>query len=119
VHVHDLVDNVSAQSELAGKGAAAWVKGERKSERSVALSGGEGVGVVIPHYINSTQSDVTVLFRSRQVFGACTVEVKCADKVLLSAKKPFVVPGETQQITLKRELLETLTGDITVSCREG
>ncbi len=119
VHVHDLVDNVSAQSELAGKGAAAWVKGESERGSTIALRAGAGVSVVIPQRVNeSSTQDVTVLFRSRSVFEACTVTVSSPDKVLLSTNRPFMVPGETQQLTLKRELLNSLTGDITVSCTE-
>ena len=119
VHVHDLVDNVSSQSDIAGRGAAAWVKGERERGNTIALRAGKGVSVVVPQRVNENNTqDVPVLFRSKTVFDACTVTVTSGDKVLLSINHPFMVPGETQQLTLRREQLNSLEGDVIISCTE-
>ena len=52
VHVHDLVDFVSGESETAGAAAAAYVQnGEIETETVLPLAAGEGIGYTVPQHI--------------------------------------------------------------------
>ena len=53
LHVHDLVDYVSAESERAGAAAAAYVKTGREEAalRTIALQNGEGITYTVPQQI--------------------------------------------------------------------
>ena len=49
VHVHDLVDYVTGESQKAGRAAAEYVKlGSRSREHAITVSEGNGVGFIVP-----------------------------------------------------------------------
>ena len=67
VHVHDLVDFVSGESETAGAAAAAYVQnGEIETETVLPLAAGEGIGYTVPQHIrlDGVQKSVSVSFLS-------------------------------------------------------
>ena len=105
LHVHDLVDYVSAESEIAGKAAAKYLAEglEKKIEISLAVDG--KVRYTVPSYITS-EEDVDVYFRVADTYRNATVVVADGDEVLYSAKKLKLAPGEMESICLKRDQLQ-------------
>lgn len=57
LHVHDLVDFVSKESEDAGLSAARYIAGGASAGEKVAIVGADGVRYVVPHYL-SKDADV-------------------------------------------------------------
>ena len=108
LHVHDLVDYVSEEAEIAGKSAAAYVKGESGEPTSIALHPDGKIRYTVPQRITK-KGDVTVYFRVADVYRNATIRVKNGDEVLLSRKKVKVAPGEMESLTLKASLLEGVT----------
>ena len=51
VHVHDLVDYVSAESERAGAAAAAYVQGKHAAGEALELKNGDGVSYTVPQHL--------------------------------------------------------------------
>lgn len=105
LHVHDLVDFVSAEAEIAGKSAAEYIRGEKAEAISVDIHTDGKIRYTVPQKITK-KKDVTVYFRVSDVYKNVKINVSDGEKVVFSKKKPKVAPGEMESITLKQELFE-------------
>ena len=108
LHVHDLVDYVSEESEIAGKAAAAYVFGKKESGRSIGLTTDGKVRYTVPQRITANE-DVTVYFRVADVYRDVKIVVRDGDNVLVSKKKQKVAPGEMETVTLTKQMIENLS----------
>ena len=52
LHVHDLVDYVTEESQIAGKGAADYIFGKKKGGTFISTKGINGVRYVVPQRVN-------------------------------------------------------------------
>ena len=102
LHVHDLVDFVSEEADIAGKSAAAYIHGERAEAVDIPLHTDGKIRYTAPQRITA-KKDVTVFFRVADVYRNVTIKVKDGDRVIFSKKKPKVAPGEMESITLRPE----------------
>lgn len=102
LHVHDLVDFVSEEADIAGKSAAAYIHGERAEAVDIPLHTDGKIRYTVPQRITA-KKDVTVFFRVADVYRNVTIKVKDGDCVIFSKKKPKVAPGEMESITLRPE----------------
>ena len=102
LHVHDLVDFVSEEADIAGKSAAAYIHGERAEAVDIPLHTDGKIRYTVPQRITA-KKDVTVFFRVADVYRNVTIKVKDGDRVIFSKKKPKVAPGEMESITLRPE----------------
>ena len=105
LHVHDLVDYVSEEAEIAGKSAAAYVKGEAAERVDVRLTVDGKVRYTVPQRITQ-KKDVTVYFRVADVYRNVTLRVMDGERVVLTRKKVKMAPGEMESVTLRAEQLE-------------
>ena len=105
LHVHDLVDYVSEEAEIAGRSAAAYIKGERGERVSISIETDGKVRYTVPRTITAL-GDVNVYFRVSDVFRNVTVAVYRDGERVLAKKKVKVAPGEMECIKLERALLE-------------
>lgn len=89
VHVHDLVDYVSEESVLAGKGAAQFVKGELSSEKNFTTTNGEGISYVVPQEVtvNNIDDKITFYMRVRQVYENKVVNAYIGDEIIAKKRK--------------------------------
>jgi pyruvate/2-oxoglutarate dehydrogenase complex dihydrolipoamide dehydrogenase (E3) component len=108
LHVHDLVDFVSEEAEIAGKSAAAYIKAEEFDSVDVALHTDGKIRYTVPQRITQ-KKNVSVFFRVADVYRNVTIKVKNGDAVVFSKKKPKVAPGEMESIVLKPEMYEGAT----------
>jgi len=125
LHVHDLVDFVSAESFKAGKAAARFALGGARGGRTVAVLDGEGVRGAVPQRIRLPEAGeaveaVQLLFRPACVYENATIRVLDGDTELIRQKKRILAPGEMADITLKPDMVQRLSGkDITVQIEAG
>ena len=110
LHVHDLVDYVSEESEIAGKAAAAYVFGKSENGRSIGLTTDGKVRYTVPQRITANE-DVTVYFRVADVYRDVKIVVRDGENVLVSKKKQKVAPGEMETVTLTKQMIESLSTD--------
>ena len=121
VHVHDLVDFVTEEGQIAGRGAAEFVLNGRKDDDSddvVELVNGNDVGYTVPQKIrkNSFEGKVGVYFRVRSVHKeAALITVKSGDREIYSVKRMHLAPGEMERIDLTPAMLSDVSGQLTVS----
>ncbi len=103
LHVHDLVDFVSEEAEIAGKSAAAYLAGEDTAAANIALHTDGKVRYTVPQRITK-QKDVTVFFRVSDVYRNVTVKVTDQNGTAIYARKKIkVAPGEMESVTLKSD----------------
>ena len=121
VHVHDLVDFVSGESETAGAAAAAYVQnGEIETETVLPLAAGEGIGYTVPQHIrlDGVQKSVSVSFRVRRNYGPSTITVRCGPNKIAAFKRERLAPGEMEHITLPKALLQKADGPLIIAVEE-
>ena len=104
LHVHDLVDNVSDESEEAGRAAAEFVLGGRERPLRATVKDGFGVRGVVPRrVIDAEGATVRFMFRPADVFRNEIVEAVADGKVVSSWKRRILTPGEMVSLTLKSD----------------
>ena len=99
LHVHDLVDFVSEEAEIAGKSAAAYVNGGLEQNTSVTISTDGKIRYTVPQRI-SAKKDVSVYFRVGNIYRNSRIVVKDGERVILSKKKEKLAPGEMECVKL-------------------
>lgn len=115
LQVHDLVDFVSEEAEIAGKYAAKYVLDGEGEYDFVDTIAGEGVSYVLPQKINKKiDGNVKLFFRVKNTFKDCVVRVKSGDEVLLERKKRIVVPGEMETLLILEDKIKDLHAPVTV-----
>lgn len=119
LHVHDLVDFVSAESFKAGKAAAEYVQGKKRVGTYVSVKDGDGVRGVVPQKLLIPDGDaenVQIMFRPSGVYENAYIRVMDGEKELIKQKKRILTPGEMAELVLKPEVVKGLSGaDVTVS----
>ncbi len=119
LHVHDLVDFVSAESFKAGKAAAAYVQGKKRIGKYVSVKDGDGVRGVVPQKLLIPDGDaenVQIMFRPSGVYENAYIRVTDGERELIKQKKRILTPGEMAELILKPEVVKGLSGaDVTVS----
>lgn len=118
VHVHDLVDFVSAESEKAGAAAARYALGEEISGRCIELKNGNAVNYTVPQHIRveGVEKLCEVFFRVNNVYRDRIITVTDeAGNLLCCFPREHMAPGEMEKIALPRPLFEKAVGSVTVS----
>ncbi|MBE5765505.1 MAG: FAD-binding protein [Clostridiales bacterium] len=119
LQVHDLVDFVSEESEIAGKSAADYVLNGAKEKNGIAVNAGMNINYVLPQIIDKNQKGhVKLFFRVSNTFKDCVIKVASGDEILLTKKKKVAVPGEMETLILTEEKIALSQGEIKVWLEE-
>lgn len=112
LHVHDLVDFVSEEAEIAGRSAADFVLHRTAiptpSQEIRILTDGK-VRYTVPQMISDPSHDVDIYFRVSDVYRDATLKIDDGTNVLISKKKPKFAPGEMECVTIKADQLQQIT----------
>ena len=114
LHVHDLVDFVSEEAEIAGKQAAAYLQKGGMDGETFPVSAGEGVRYVVPQRIRRGAEPFSLYFRVRDVAKNVRIVVECNGKQIASRKKRRAAPGEMENFPLTAAQLAGVDGPVTV-----
>lgn len=111
LHVHDLVDYVTLEAQIAGEGAARYILGQKAAAAEyLTLTAGNGVRYTVPQRVNiRSEESVKVYFRVGRIYKNAKVVLTCAGKVVSSKKKVKLAPGEMENVIIPNEVLATLT----------
>ena len=106
LHVHDLVDYVSEEADIAGKAAAEYVMNNTtgKAIKTIDLKTDGKVRYTVPQRITA-EKNVTVYFRVADVYRDVRVTVRDGERVIVNKKKQKVAPGEMETVTLTPQML--------------
>ena len=121
VHVHDLVDFVTAESQKAGKAAADYVlNGEKSKDDYITLTNGNGIGYTVPQKIRKGAEEAEIFFRVRQIFKNSAILVMDGDNQLAKFRREHLAPGEMEKIKIPNALMKRIVSDkLTVSVEEA
>ena len=108
LHVHDLVDFVTLESQTAGEGAARYIKKRRKQgeeirqdqrhqRRALHRTAEDSLG---------EDEDVKLFFRVGDVHKNAKVVVTYNGETLISKKRPRLAPGEMENVIIKSDMLK-------------
>jgi hypothetical protein len=118
LHVHDLVDYVSEEAELAGRSAAAFVQGGVICEETTALRAEGGIRYTVPQRIQREAGEVRVYFRVGRIMKNALVTVRVGDQVIFTQKKRRMAPGEMECICLSADQVAQLQGEAVITAEE-
>ena len=119
LHVHDLVDFVTMESQLAGQGAADYILGNSPKETVyVKSTTGNGVRYLVPQRVNvKNGNDVKLYFRVGQIYKNAKVVLECDGEVISSKKKVKLAPGEMENVVIPAETLAKMNENSTIVVR--
>lgn len=121
LHVHDLVDYVSAEGRKAGLGAAKYLKGELKPQKGFITKAGNGISYVLPQRVDYPNEDESVefSFRVRTPYKNASIVVKNGDEIIKNIKKPALLPAEMEKVILPKDVLTQIKDELTIEVEEG
>ena len=101
LHVHDLVDNVSNESAIAGANASKFAKGELEKKESITISVDENIIYALPQKITKGHHKVDIYFRVRKLIDKAKLKIYQNKKEIYSKTYLVLAPGEMEKITLE------------------
>lgn len=119
LHVHDLVDEVSAEAARAGQAAVRWLGGRASepaagppySVEPVPIVDGAGVRGIVPQYYvrpgqgSPADGPLRLSFRPDAVYRRAVVRIDVDDQPVARIKKLILAPGEMAAVDLDTRLL--------------
>ncbi len=112
LHVHDLVDEVSAEASRAGQAAVRWLSAaQQPAGTAIPILDGRGVRGVVPQYYSrpadsaAKQQPIRISFRPDAVYRRTTVRIDADGQPLARFKKLVLAPGEMAAVDLDPGLL--------------
>lgn len=118
LHVHDLVDFVTMEAQLAGEGAADYILNGAKDTVYVPTTTGNGVRYIVPQRVNiKNPNDVKLYFRVGRIFKNAKVVLEIDGSVISSKKKIKLAPGEMEDVVIPASVLAGMTENSTITVR--
>ena len=106
LHVHDLVDNVTEEAEIAGKNAGLYALNKLKKGKAFSVLCGPGVRYTIPNTVYNGSDQVDIFFRVDKKYIKSNIIAKCGNDILAKSFKLSITPGEMQKITIDKSKIK-------------
>ncbi len=108
LQVHDLVDYVSAEGELAAKSAVAFLEDNNSSASNITVKAGNGIRYVLPQIISCNKA-ITFSMRVINPLKNKTIIFKAGDIELKKKTFKALNPAEMIRIDLKAQELKNVS----------
>lgn len=119
VHVHDLVDFVSEEGDVAGSSAAHYALGVLPAEKSgLSVKAGSGIRTVVPQRISlpaRAAEKVRLFMRAQEPLQKAKLTVSAAGVNLVERKLPIAKPGEMIVAEIQPEKIPAAGQEIVVT----
>jgi NADPH-dependent 2,4-dienoyl-CoA reductase/sulfur reductase-like enzyme len=119
LHVHDLVDNVSEEAEIAGRSAAEYVSGRlHPAKARIGIMPGDNIGYVIPQSISlgeGGQKAHKLYMRVKNPDEGVEIVVRDANATLARFPRDIVEPGSMESVALPVKSITGRPGLLSVS----
>lgn len=122
VHVHDLVDFVSDEAEIAGKYAALTALGKNvPSDRDLKVIPGAGVNTCVPQHLRLSSEDeaVRLFMRAAQPKRKVKLTIMSNGQEVMKRMLPVVKPSEMISVEIPAAKVAELSDELTVSIEEA
>ena len=116
LHVHDLVDNVTVESMLAGRNAGLYALDKLVRGQEFKIIVGEGIRYTVPStfYLNK-ENELDVYFRVNKKFINCEIVVTSCGEEIFKKFELGLNPSVMTTISLDKSRIK---GDIEISIKE-
>lgn len=116
LHVHDIVDDVTFESIIAGEKASNYVKHNTAKTSIFGVLCGNGVRYTVPYNIHSNNGYINIKFRATKVFKNVKIKAVNSNGTIL-AERPakIVIPAQMEQIMVDTS---KISGPITLVLEE-
>lgn len=115
LHVHDLVDHVSAEGARAGANAAQYLRGQIPTCDIIPVENGFGVNGAVPQTVRKEGGNtVEFMFRPGDKYQSCRICVDVDGICVKQYKRPVLTPGEMCSVSIDRSALVQAREKITV-----
>ncbi len=103
LHVHDLVDFVTAESRRAGVAAAKYIKNELIKGKSFETKPLKGINYIVPNKVNIDNLDdkLELFMRVDAVYKDVVINVYGDGTLIKTMKKKHLAPAEMESVKLK------------------
>lgn len=119
VHVHDLVDFVTAESQRAGKAAAKFCQnGSVSQEEYISVQNGTAVNYTVPQRIRpeNVEKYVEIFFRVNNVYRDVSIHISSNGETIATFHRDYMAPGEMEKVIFPKSMFEKVKNrTITVS----
>ncbi len=122
LQVHDLVDFVTVESQIAGKGAADFIKNPERKKAYATTKPGDKVNYIVPQKINTPVTDnINFYFRVNNEYRNKKIAFYINGEKVYEKKERKLAPGEMNNLSVKQEILSGLkeNDEITISVEEA
>ncbi len=114
LHVHDLVDWVTEESEIAAVNAADFIRETYSKEGSkIKIKTGRNVAYVVPQIIDGIEqdTDMKIYFRCKKPEKNVKLLMTNGSNKIYTRKERYVKPGEMIDIDLGRDVIKNIDSD--------
>lgn len=115
LHVHDLVDNVTVESMLAGRNAGLFALKRLPRGKENQVFAGNGIRYTVPSSYFEGDGELEIYFRIIRKFVNAQIVVYSDGKEVFVKNTIALSPGEMESIKVDKSLLK---GDISVAIKE-
>jgi len=116
LHVNDLVDHVSRESEDAGRFAALYAAGKLPAGNTVEVKPGPGIRYVCPQQIvTDGTEDVTLYFRTTAPGRQTKLQAMEEENLLQKRSVSCTSPGTMEKLVIPAAAVAALTKPVTVT----
>ncbi|MFB0971914.1 MAG: FAD-dependent oxidoreductase [Neofamilia sp.] len=107
LHVHDIVDFVTEESEKAAMGAVDYIKNGKSQRKFVETLPGKGVYYIVPQKIRKDNLDgkIELLMRVDDIYENSKLVLKSKGNKLGEFKKRYMMPSEMVKIQMDSTIL--------------
>lgn len=105
LHVHDLADAVTKESELLATSVKAYVEGTLEKERCISVKKGNGIGHVVPQQIKG-KGKFLMTMRVRSQFTNATIALTQNGKVIAEKKIRKAIPATMIELEVDGSKIE-------------
>lgn len=115
LHVHDIVDNVTMESEETGKNAALYSQGKLHEGKEIVVSKGKGLRYVVPETVFIGSGIATFKFRVDKIYKNAKIVAKSKGEVIRERQCNILLPAEMENIIIDKSRVKD---DLEISIEE-
>lgn len=116
LHVHDLVDYVSAEAAHAGKSVALYLKNKLDLRTGIQCIAGCQISYIVPNTINinNVNNFCEILFRVKKPNHNVQIIIKVDGVIIKEIKKEHINPAEMEKVILTNKDIENVKKSIEI-----
>ena len=124
LHVHDLVDNVSLESEEAGTNAADYALKDKdkmmiKNPLTIEVKAGKNITYTVPsQFVAGGNFEKMINFRVKKPLNNAQLVIKSNKEIIYQGKIKAFKPSVMEEIKIKDQVLKDYAKEITLAIEE-